>query len=318
MCAQCSRVLCDGRNHDVCPLCDDGYVCLGGHGYGEGQCCGPKPTERWVNCPGCQQDVYESEGFHDAPCGQHYTCESGYIADEHSEICAICGDYTCMGDHGTGAGQCGDASVPPVLCETCGGPLYNGKNHLADCGSHYTCSADYVAAEHALCALCGGGYVCAGTHGAGEGQCSYVDPADLETCQMCGVTYNVNQSFPHLAPCGRHYTCQTLDSYYDHVACASCSGYLCDGQNHYGCSACGETYCSPTVLHTVCEFCGEYVCGGNASEHGEGVCDAALTGGLRTAPGLPALGWEMLPVPGLAVAGLSVLIPFQRKKKEDR
>ncbi|MBQ7850874.1 MAG: hypothetical protein IJ343_14200, partial [Clostridia bacterium] len=108
------------EEHVLCEICGYGYVCEGGHGDAEGECGyvepSPSPSEEptpipsttWSSCENCGGWLANDE-THEAPCGTHYTCDSGYAEEEHV-LCEICGyGYVCEGGHGDGV--CGSISA---------------------------------------------------------------------------------------------------------------------------------------------------------------------------------------------------------------
>ncbi|MBR6571578.1 MAG: hypothetical protein IKK75_14105, partial [Clostridia bacterium] len=119
-------------------------------------------------CPNCEA-MLPVGSSHTAPCGTegHFTCAEDYAAENHAvcehcsallcdgsnhAFCTICGDgYVCEGGHGYGSGECG-----VYVCEACGVEILNTETHVAPCrtAGHFTCSAEYDAADHAACEHC--------------------------------------------------------------------------------------------------------------------------------------------------------------------
>ncbi len=103
-CDHCGNVLCNVSVHGACSICNNGYICQGGHGYGSGEC-GVYP------CSNCGVEIRVGTS-HNASCGRHFTCDSNYNTQSHSR-CGICGcGYYCEGWHGYNPGQCG--YIPPT------------------------------------------------------------------------------------------------------------------------------------------------------------------------------------------------------------
>ncbi|MBQ8202051.1 MAG: hypothetical protein IJZ74_09845 [Clostridia bacterium] len=296
-------------NHADCTICGSGHVCEGGHGYGSGEC-------GVYECAGCGEEILITEN-HASPCGTagHWTCAADYEAaghaicehcsallcngEDHGE-CTICGSgHVCEGGHGYGSGECG-----VYECAGCGEEILITENHASPCGTagHWTCAADYEAASHALCTLCGGGYVCDGTHGTGEGQCGYVEPTPApeetpsptpvesvawDNCEECGGWIVMGET--HLGDCGVHYTCADGYAEDEHALCTLCGGgYVCDGTH-----GTGEGQCSYAAF------------------------DASAVLRLNQVQTVSAARTDRM-LPGLAIASLAVLVPLRRRKNQKK
>jgi len=177
----------------------------------------------------------------------------------------------------------------------CGGVQCDGNDHseCPVCGG--TLCDD---GNHSTCLVCGDPYCNGLEHGTDYGQCGNLNTSALVTCLKCGISTAPYEM--HLGDCNLHYTCQTGTSRADHEWCYACDGYRCDGQNH-----------------DACEHCGMPVCDGQSHGTGEGQCsygaDASATLLLNRTTAARNRPYPMLP--GLAIAGLAILLPLRRRRK---
>ena len=154
------------------------------------------------------------------------------------------------------------------ICEGCGVEILTTESHASPCGTvgHWTCAADYEAAQHTTCEHCAALLCDGNAHGE---------------CTACGGFRCDGSDHSECPVCGGHMCDST-----DHGICIICEKPLCNGVEHgtsYGqcgnpntsspniCLKCGESYPSYSSHLGDCNV--HYICqvGGTPEDHAK--CD---------------------------------------------